>query len=223
MDIPVVLDALGLSALNWGPNANSNNTYAQFASTWPVGNPTIPTEAAMEAKWAEIVANAPAAALLQAQIDALAAIINQFGQRVPMETTADVTTTSNLPASVTGLGFPINKNENWHATFDLFVVGSAAGMKFALSGPASPVSVVLGCYGGVSGVAPVLSSASGFSTPTNNAHAPGGAQFGYVRCAAHIANGANAGNVQLLFASSTNGQTNKIIARSFGLAWRAAV
>lgn len=59
MDIPTVLEALGLATLNWGPKAHSRATYDEFVDKWPKNNPPPPTKTVMEAKWAELQAATP--------------------------------------------------------------------------------------------------------------------------------------------------------------------
>lgn len=222
MDIPQVLAALGLIHLQWGQNSNTGNSYAEFASTWPAENPTIPSEAEMEAKWAELVAGAPAAAALQAQIDALAAIIGDYGRQVPMMVQDDVTTTSNLPADVSGISFAIGPGETWLIEAKLFCRGSTAGMRFALSGPPNPVSVKFGVAGHAASVAAeTFDALLGYMTPTALSFLNNATPFtGRVVIDALVKNGPDAGQVKLLFASATNTQSNKILAGSFGTARR---
>lgn len=58
MDIPLALEVLK-PGLYWGPNANTSNTYAELASTWPAASGAIPTEAQMESAWAQILTERP--------------------------------------------------------------------------------------------------------------------------------------------------------------------
>lgn len=55
MDIPLVLEFLGLNHLSWGANAQTGKTYAEFVSTWPPGNPAPPTEAEMDTAWQSLL------------------------------------------------------------------------------------------------------------------------------------------------------------------------
>lgn len=54
MDIPLVLESLR-PGVSWGPNAQSDATYAQLVSTWPAASGTPPTEAEMEQAWQDIL------------------------------------------------------------------------------------------------------------------------------------------------------------------------
>jgi hypothetical protein len=51
-DLSLALDAAGLSQYNWGPDIS---TYETLAAGWPTGNPSLPSEAALEAALAEAV------------------------------------------------------------------------------------------------------------------------------------------------------------------------
>jgi hypothetical protein len=171
-----------------------------------------------------------AAVTAQAQAAALAAIIAAFGMQVPMEIVGDVVTTLATPVAINdvggkGLNFPIGANENWHMEFELFCLGSAAGMKVCLAGPANPVSVKLSAFGNSTAVTAVTRSFSqAFGTLTPLPFIVNSTPFtGGISVAAHVANGPNPGIVQLQFASTTAAQSNRINARSFGRAWRAAV
>ena len=55
MDIPLVLEQL-TPGKPWGPMSQTGKMYAEFSEYWPPESGTVPTEAAMEVKWAEIVA-----------------------------------------------------------------------------------------------------------------------------------------------------------------------
>lgn len=54
MDIPSVLERLGLASQDWGPGGNSRATYEQLAAGWR-GSVPVPTQQQMDAAWAEIV------------------------------------------------------------------------------------------------------------------------------------------------------------------------
>lgn len=56
MDIPQVLEELGLASEDWGPNGNSKATYEEFAATWR-GSVPIPTKQVMLATWGQIEAD----------------------------------------------------------------------------------------------------------------------------------------------------------------------
>lgn len=54
MDIPSILDRLGLSSQEWGPGGRSGATYEELVAGWR-GNVPVPTQQQMDAAWAEIV------------------------------------------------------------------------------------------------------------------------------------------------------------------------
>lgn len=53
MDIPQVLEQI-CPEKEWGPCANTGNTYEQFIAYWPKKNGTAPTKEEMETIWAQI-------------------------------------------------------------------------------------------------------------------------------------------------------------------------
>jgi hypothetical protein len=65
MDIPQVLAVLRPDD-DWGPNAQSTNTYAELAAAWR-GASGVPTLEQMQAEWAAIEAGRPAALLAAAR------------------------------------------------------------------------------------------------------------------------------------------------------------
>ncbi len=79
MDIPRVLQQLH-PGIFWGPQSSTSNTYAEFSAYWPDSNPTIPTEAEMETKWAEIET---ADALLPTPADVVARLNTHIGTSTP--------------------------------------------------------------------------------------------------------------------------------------------
>jgi hypothetical protein len=127
---------------------------------------------------------------------------------------ADVTTTSNTMANVTGLSWSIGAGEVWSVEFNLYCTGSLTGMQFQLTGPASPTFVRVFTQGDTTGVGSVSTdSQTAFGSPTQSYVST--SFSGYVRVMATIENGANAGTVQLQFASTTNTQTNKVLRGSY--------
>lgn len=54
MDIPSVLDRLGLASQEWGPGGRSGATYEELVAGWR-GTAPVPTQQQMDAAWAEIV------------------------------------------------------------------------------------------------------------------------------------------------------------------------
>ncbi len=55
MDVPLVLQRLGLAEQDWGPGGNSGSTYEQLAAGWR-GTVAVPPKADMEAAWQQILA-----------------------------------------------------------------------------------------------------------------------------------------------------------------------
>lgn len=75
MDIPQVLAVLRPDD-DWGPCANTDNTYTELAAKWRGINP-VPSEAEMLAAWATIVTNGPALAYAALKVAALELFQNQ--------------------------------------------------------------------------------------------------------------------------------------------------
>ena len=55
MDIPQVLEALGLGNVSWGPGGHTGATYDDLARGWP-GEAPLPSRGAMAAEWARLQA-----------------------------------------------------------------------------------------------------------------------------------------------------------------------
>jgi len=127
---------------------------------------------------------------------------------------SNLTTSSSSFANVVGFSFSVGVKEVWSVEFALFVSGSAAGMQFQLTGPASPFGVAQLTFGTTSGITAYSTDLqTGYSSPSN---AYGLGVFnGVVIIKATIQNGTTAGNVQLQWASATNTQTNTISTGSY--------
>lgn len=138
----------------------------------------------------------------------------------------DIITTVIAFADITGIEFPIGANEVWIGNFNLMCLGSAAGIKFQMTGPASPVKAVIG-FNGHTTARNVTATwdpkvTPGYGVPSmafiNNA-----TPFsGLVQVYLNIINGPTAGIVKLQLASATAAQTNKVSAGSHGFANRVA-
>lgn len=133
----------------------------------------------------------------------------------------DVSTSSSTMANVTGLSFAIGANQVWTVEFALYATGSLNGMTFQLTGPASPTNLLIFNQGDTTGVTLVSTDAqTAFGTPTQAYIA--GVFSGLVVIRATIENGANAGTVQLQFASAVNTQTNIVKRGSYMSARRVS-
>jgi hypothetical protein len=136
--------------------------------------------------------------------------------------TATVTTTSNTLGTnaLTGLGFAIGANESWTVEWNLTVTGSTAGMKFDVTGPASPTDLRVSVLGNTSAITAISAETiTAFST-ASAAYVLYATTSGQVRIVACINNGANAGTVQLRFGAATNTQSNSVLLNSYMTARR---
>lgn len=123
---------------------------------------------------------------------------------------SDVNTTSNVFANITGLSFAIAANSTWTGEIDLYCVDAGTGgIKFQLTGPAAPTTVIQQVWGNTTAVGTFASEVvSGFATATVVAYCV--TITGFVRIKFTIANGNTAGTVQVQLASVTNGQSNTV-------------
>jgi hypothetical protein len=136
--------------------------------------------------------------------------------------TATVTTTSNVLGTnaLTGLGFAIGASEVWTVEWNLTVTGSTAGMKFDVTGPASPTDLRISLIGNTSAItATSAETIVAFST-ASAAYVLYATTSGQVRIVACVNNGANAGTVQLRFGAATNTQSNSVLLNSYMTARR---
>ena len=145
------------------------------------------------------------------------------GQQRPLTPcfTATVTTTSGVQGTnpLVGFSFPIAASEQWSADFYLAVTGSANGMVFQATGPASPTSVRLMTSGNTTAV-------TASTTDTQTAFATGSAAWannatpftGLVQVHLTVNNGVNAGTVALTFAATTGTQSNAVLLGSYMVA-----
>jgi hypothetical protein len=136
--------------------------------------------------------------------------------------TATVTTTSSTLGTnaLTGLGFAIGAGEVWTVEWNLTVTGSTAGMKFDVTGPASPTDMRIRIEGNTSAItAKSVETITAFST-ASAAYVLYATTCGGILIVACINNGANAGTVQLRFGSATNAQSNSVLLNSYMTARR---
>lgn len=129
------------------------------------------------------------------------------------EITANSTNSTITMASVTGLSFPVSANADYYAEF--FLLGNdtaTATLNVQLTGPAAPTIIQIGGQG-IFGTTATGNGAAAFSTPfvlmPTNITTEAGAVVRML-----LRNGANAGTVQLQFASGTAGQTVTLFAGS---------
>ena len=127
-----------------------------------------------------------------------------FGQ-IPVVSnsrTGSTVTGTGAMANVTNLSWAIAANETWD--FDcLIIASSSAGttISFQLTGPASPTRVGIAAF---SSAATGAGTATAFSSATANLTLSTAASGNYLRVSGEVANGSNAGTVQLQFnAAST--------------------
>jgi hypothetical protein len=130
---------------------------------------------------------------------------------------ATVTTTSSTLGTnaLTGLGFAIGASEVWTCEWNLTVTGSTAGMKFDVTGPASPTDLRISVIGNTSAITAISAETiTAFST-ASAAYVLYATTSGQVRIVASINNGANAGTVQLRFGAVTGAQSNSVLLNSY--------
>jgi hypothetical protein len=122
----------------------------------------------------------------------------------------DQSTSSSAFANVANMTFPVSIGDIWTVEYALLCTGSAAGMVFQLTGPATPTNVTVFTQGNSTGVTAISTDfQTAYSTPTQAYMV--GAFTGLVVIRAEIeADASHSGNVVLQFASATNGQTNVI-------------
>jgi hypothetical protein len=137
--------------------------------------------------------------------------------------TTTQTTTVDTAANVTGMSFAVGANEIWAYEFNLQIgCNGVGGVKFAFTLPTSPDLYRghgFGNAGSGSNFRAELMSASGTLT---GAFATFSTTSGLCRLTGTIDTGANAGTVQLQFASTTAGQTSSVYAGSSFRAWKVA-
>lgn len=163
------------------------------------------------------------AAILDTQ--RLADITTTQWKEIPCYVDADAVTTVVTFADIPGLAFNMNPNEKWNVEFNLFCLGSTGGIKIQLTGPANPTRAVMCLDGNTTAVAVAKTTnmkvSPAYGSPSI-AYIINVTPFtGIIQIYINIVNGPNAGITKLQFASATAGQTNKVIAGSFGLARRA--
>jgi hypothetical protein len=154
---------------------------------------------------------------VQDQIDNLQAQIDNLGGGVTCRTTVNQTTTSASAVNVTNMSLPIGANQIRDVIFVVFCgCGGNSGSKLAITVPSGATMsfTFLGIEknDGASFVGETM-TASGTLTTVAVAKNT----IGYARIRGLVSNGANAGNVQLQFASATVGQTSTIYSNSYGI------
>ena len=115
--------------------------------------------------------------------------------------TSDWSNTSATFTDVTGLSWAIGASENWTADAVLYVIGGSGGtgIKFKVTGPSSPTSVLITIFGtGLSGSTSFAAEIQTvFSTSGTVAFASGSNLSGMVRIHIVVINGSNSGTVQI--------------------------
>lgn len=130
--------------------------------------------------------------------------------------TVDQTTTLATAVSATGLVVPIAASEVLAVEFNLQIgCNNTGGVKIAVTIPSGATMrlVARGMGATAAAVNSAVITASGTLTTAvfNNANLA----TGWIEIRGVVANGANAGNVQLQFASATAGQTSTIFSNSY--------
>ncbi|HEX8875379.1 MAG TPA: hypothetical protein VF777_01425 [Phycisphaerales bacterium] len=118
--------------------------------------------------------------------------------------TADKTTTSNVMADVAGMSFAVaaNADYEWEALIPInAVTGMASAPTFTWSGPAAPTLVAFGSVGAQAG-STASSYATSFGSAITSAFTVNTTVWAMFR--GILRNGANAGTVQLRYASGTD-------------------
>lgn len=132
--------------------------------------------------------------------------------RVAARVAANVTINSTTMADVTGLSFAVAANEIWAFEFNLTLTGNTNGLKFDLTGPTSPTSLMATFFGNTTGITAVSTdNVTAFSTATTTVFAST-AVVNVLRIYGTLANGSTAGTVQLRAGtlSGTNSSTVRL-------------
>lgn len=137
---------------------------------------------------------------------------------------ADQTISVNSPTAVTNMAFPVDAYGVYDASWDLFVTGSTAGMKFDVNGPASPTDLNITVFGPTTAATTWTSeSMTAFATLNATAIAANATPINaVVRITMSLNNGATAGTAQLRMQAVTNTQNNIIKRGSFMTTQRIA-
>jgi len=137
--------------------------------------------------------------------------------------TSDWTSSSTTFTDVTGLSFAVEANGNYTAELVLYCIGgsSGQGLKFKVTGPASPTSVLIAILGNTSSNSSFQTEiqTSFSATPASQAYCAGSSVTGMVRIRITVINGANAGTVQLQADNGTGSGTVTIKVNS-SIDWR---
>jgi hypothetical protein len=140
-------------------------------------------------------------------------------------TTADQAFSNNTtPANVTNHSFSIGANEVWEVEWNVVVTtsGTSAGIKFQVTGPASPTDLNISCDGYTNATARAFSNLTAFSS-LSAAFGTTAVTGAPVRITACINNGANSGTVQLQAASNAaSNSTCSVLRDSYMAARRIA-
>lgn len=132
--------------------------------------------------------------------------------RTAARVASNVTINSTTMADVTGLAFAVGASEIWAFEFNLTITGNTNGLKFDLTGPTSPTSLMATFFGNTSGITAISTdNVTAFSTATTTVFAAT-AVANVLRVYGTLANGSTAGTVQLRAGtlSGTNSSTVRL-------------
>lgn len=137
---------------------------------------------------------------------------------------SNFTNNSNVQTAITGFSFAIGANEKWEVDLELVATGTtAAGAKYAVTGPSSPTSVRYSLSGETSGLGTFSSEqqTSFAATPAITFSGGSGTAYtGVTKGKLIVVNGANAGTIQFTAASTSNGTSVPILINSMMCARR---
>jgi hypothetical protein len=196
----------------WGL-ITSNGTPAITMGT-PDADPDLPAIPAGHAVLGVVYVPAALTTLTAAHLNSDKRVIVPSNIVAMARIAADITTTLATAQTATGLSFTIAANEVYQFAAELFIAcSSTGGLKFAIDIPTSATikASVLGESSGPTAFLEqfITADATLIATAINTF-----AGSGRVRIEGIVANGANAGTVQVQYAAGTAGQTATIQANS---------
>lgn len=146
---------------------------------------------------------------------------DQHNQNPKKTVESNVTTTNDAAQNITSLSFAVGVNEEWQFDATLLVgCNNTGGVKIDVNGPAAAAIASVAEGMAASATATTSARISVLATLSGVAFNTANLATGYIRARGTIWTGANAGTVQLRFASGTSGQTSTIYAGSTLTAWR---
>jgi hypothetical protein len=180
----------------------------------PDADPDLPAIPAGHAVLGVVYISAGLTTLTAAHINGLKRVVVPSNVVAMARIAADITTTLATAQTATGLSFPIAANEVYQFAAELFIAcSSTGGLKFAIDIPTSATikASVLGESSGPTAFLEqfITADATLIATAINTF-----AGSSRVRIEGIVANGANAGTVQVQYAAGTAGQTATIQANS---------